>query len=194
MLNIREAIVIGTSAGGIKALEKILSGLPATFSLPIIVVLHISAEYPSQLAELFRNKISLGTKEAEEKDLIKKGMVYFAPPGYHLLIEKDKSFSLTTEAPVHFSRPSIDVMFDSAADAFGEGLVGIILTGASRDGALGLRKIKEAGGLTVVQQPDTAEEPLMPKSALPYVNQEYVLDLKSIASLLAELHTNRKNL
>ena len=138
-----EAIVIGASAGGIDALEIILTSLPESFSLPIIVVLHLPPDDPSILPQVFSHKIKMKVLEANEKELLNAGTVYFAPPAHHLLIEKNKTFSLTVESPVFFSRPSIDILFKSAADVYGKALVGILLTGANQDGALGLKKIKE---------------------------------------------------
>lgn len=179
-----QAVVIGASSGGIKALGKILPTLPASYSIPIIIVIHLPEDKPSLLTEVFRNKVKLRVKEADEKEQIVGGTIYFAPPGYHLLVEKDKTFSLSNEGTVLFSRPSIDVLFESAADTYGQGLVGILLTGANEDGALGLKKIKEAGGLTLIQNPASAEEKRMPKSGLPYVLLENILSLKKIANFL----------
>lgn len=179
-----EAVVIGASAGGIDALEKILPALPESFPSPIIVVLHLPQNQPSHLAEIFEHKVKLKVKEAIEKENIKGGTIYFAPPGRHLVIENNKTFDLTTEEPVLFSRPSIDVLFKSAAEAYRENVVGILLTGASEDGAMGLKKINELGGLTIVQNPISAKLPLMPSSGMPYVKPECVLSLDEIVNFL----------
>lgn len=179
-----EAIVIGASAGGIKALKKILTPLPESYPLPIIIVLHIPPGEISLLPEIFSYKLKLKVKEAEEKDSINAGTVYFAPPGRHLLIKENKIFSLSIEDRVHFSRPSIDVLFKSAADSYGESLVGILLTGANQDGALGLKKIKETGGIAIVQNPISAEISVMPAAGMSYVSPECVLSLDEIADFL----------
>lgn len=183
-----EAVVIGASAGGIEALKKILYDLPESFSLPVIIVLHLPAGQPSLLPGLFKHKLKLKVKEAEQLESIKGGTVYFAPPGHHLVIEKNKTFSLTLEAPVHFSRPSIDVLFESVAKSFGESLVGILLTGANEDGAMGLKKIKEAGGIAIVQNPICAEMPAMPAGGMPYASNEGILSLDKIADFLQQLN------
>ncbi len=181
-----EAIVIGASAGGIRALGTILSDLPANFSLPIIIVLHIPSSHPSTLSNVFRSMVKLEVKEAEEKEIIKGGTIYFAPPGYHLLIEKDHSFSLSNEEPVCFSRPSIDVTFESAAWIYEKKLIGLLLTGANEDGSYGMKKIKESGGTTIVQDPTGAEHQEMPRSALPYVLPENIMNLNQIATYLVK--------
>ncbi|MDD4972714.1 MAG: chemotaxis protein CheB [Bacteriovorax sp.] len=183
-----EAVVIGTSAGGIEALEKILSVLSESYPLPIIIVLHLPAGKPSLLPEVFKHKVKLKVKEAAEKESIKPGIIYFAPPGHHLIIEKNKTFSLTLDEPILFSRPSIDVLFKSAAQTFGESLLGILLTGASEDGAMGLKNIKENGGLVIVQNPTSAEIPVMPAAGLPYASPDCVLSLDQIADFLQNLN------
>lgn len=179
-----EAVVIGASAGGIEALDILLSALPETFSLPIIIVLHIPGGMPSLLTNIFESKVKLKVKEAVEKEYIEGGTIYFSPPGYHLLIEKDKTFSLSNEEPVRYSRPSIDILFESAADAYGDKLAGILLTGANEDGALGLKKIKESGGLTIVQNPTSAKIAIMPTAGMPYASPECVMSLQEIANFL----------
>ena len=141
-------MVIGASAGAIHALSQILPVLPESFPLPILVVVHVPADAQSTLAELFVPKCKIRVKEAEDKELIQGGVVYFAPPNYHLLVEANGCLSLSSDEPENFSRPAIDVLFESAADVYGSGLVGIILTGASNDGAHGLKAICEAEGAT----------------------------------------------
>lgn len=179
-----KAVVIGASAGGIHALRKILSLLPDTYSFPIIIVLHVSASHRSTLPEVFKGIVKLPVKEAQEKEDIIGGTIYFAPPGYHLLIESDHTFSLSNEEPVYFSRPSIDVTFESAAYVYGKNLSGILLTGASQDGAMGLKKIKEFGGNTVIQDPKSAEHSEMPRSGIPYVKAENIMTLDQISQYL----------
>lgn len=193
-LNNIEVVVIGTSAGGIKALKEILPHLPEDYFVPIIIVLHIPEGQPSLLPEIFESKLKLKVKEADEKETFQAGTVYFSPPGYHLLIENNKTFSLTIEEAVHFSRPSIDVLFESAAESYGDSVVGILLTGANTDGALGLKKIKEAGGLGIIQNPESAEYPMMPESGKQYVSPDCVLGLDEITYFLQEINKNKKSL
>lgn len=182
-----EAVVIGASAGGVDALLAVLPGLPATFSLPIVVVLHVPEGRPSLLAHLFGLRLPIAVREAADKEPIAPATVYFAPPGYHLSVETDRSLSLSCEAPVHFSRPSIDLLMESAADAYGPALAGILLTGANFDGAAGLAKIKQCGGFTVVQNPAQAQVATMPEAALRQHTPDLILDLKDIRSLLPKL-------
>lgn len=189
-----EIVVIGTSAGGIQALKSILPQLPASFSLPIVIVLHIPEGQPSLLAEIFEPKIKMKVKEADEKEVLKAGTVYFAPPGYHLLVEDNKTFSLTMEDAVHFSRPSIDILFESAAETYGANVVGVLLTGANTDGGLGLKRIKEVGGLGIIQNPATAEYPTMPESGKAHVLPECILALDEITLFLQEINKNTKSI
>lgn len=182
-----EAVVIGTSAGGLAALSVLVAGLEATFRLPLLVVQHIPSGVPTQLAEIFQRKTGLHVKEADEKETVRGGTLYFAAPGYHLLVEQDTSLSLSQDDSVHFSRPSIDVLFESAADAWGERVAGILLTGANEDGAAGLEAIHRAGGLTIVQDPDEAEVDSMPRAALQRFAPNYILPLRDIHRLLREL-------
>ena len=134
-------MAIGASAGGVDALLSILSGLPASFGLPLVVVLHLFESHHSQLTEIFRMRTPMLVRKASDKETLASGTLCFAPPGYHLLVEPDHSLSLSCKAPVHFSRPSIDVLMESAADAYGVNLAGILLTGANADGARGLEKL-----------------------------------------------------
>lgn len=182
-----DALVIGASAGGIEALRRILPGLPARPAFPIVVVLHLPDDRESRLAEVFRQHLPMPVLQAEDKATLKPGCLYFAPSGYHLSIESDGSFSLSQEDPVHFSRPSIDVLMASAADAYGERLCGILLTGASHDGAAGLASIGRAGGLTVVQDPADAEIPTMPAAAIRLRAPDLVLALEPLRDLLSRL-------
>ncbi|MBW5412856.1 chemotaxis protein CheB [Pseudomonas sp. MAG002Y] len=185
-----EAIVVGASAGWLQALSVLLVGLVETFRLPIVVVVHMPEDKDSKLAEIFRLRLEIDVKEADEKEPLHPGTLYFAPPGYHLLIEQDKTLSLSREERVHFSRPSIDVLFESAADVFGEHLCGVLLTGANEDGAAGLRAIHRAGGLTVVQDPAEAFVPTMPEAALKLFTPDFILPVRDINTLLVELEQN----
>lgn len=182
-----EAVVIGASAGGVDALLTVLPGLPATFRLPIVVVLHVPQGRQSLLAHLFGLRLPIAVREATDKESIAPATVYFAPAGYHLSVEADRSFSLSCEGPVHFSRPSIDVLMESAADVYGPALAGILLTGANFDGAAGLAKIKNLGGYTVVQDPAQAQVPTMPEAALRQHTPDQILNLNDIRSLLPQL-------
>jgi two-component system, chemotaxis family, protein-glutamate methylesterase/glutaminase len=182
-----EAVVIGASAGGVEALSVILPALPASLAAPVFIVLHLPRERPSLLVEIFEKRCALPIREAEDKEPAEPGTVYFAPPDYHMLLEKNRQIALSTDEPVHYSRPSIDVLFESASDAYGNRLLGIILTGANEDGAAGLHAIHRAGGVTVVQKPDSAKVPLMVVSALQRSPVDFVLPLEGIADLLAAL-------
>ncbi len=182
-----EAVVIGASAGGVEALGLILPALPAKFRPALLIVLHLPRERPSLLVEIYEKRCALPVREADDKEPIEPGTVYFAPPDYHMLVERNRQIALSTEEPVHFSRPSVDVLFESAADVYGTRLLGIILTGANEDGAAGLHAIHRAGGVTVVQQPDSAKVPLMVVSALQRHPADFVLSLPQIAELLAGL-------
>jgi two-component system chemotaxis response regulator CheB len=181
------AIVVGGSAGALDALRAILPALPGEFTIPIALVVHVQPDKPSYLAHILAGLCALRVKEAEDKEAAAPGTVYLAPPNYHLLIERDRTFSLSVDAPVHYSRPSIDVVFESAADAYGRELVGVLLTGASADGAEGLRTIHQAGGTTVVQSPETAASRTMPEAALRLFTPDQVLPLHAIGPFLAGL-------
>ena len=182
-----EAIVIGVSSGGMNAMKTMFSLLPSGFSIPMVVVLHLGARSGNEWLRLLEDKDRLNIKEADEKEKIENGAIYFAPANYHLLIEKNRTFSLTIDERVNFARPSIDVLFESAADAYEDKLIGVVLTGANQDGAKGLLRIKELGGLTVVQDPDTAESPYMPAAAIALHKPDYVLPLEEIISLFVRL-------
>lgn len=181
-----EVVVMGGSWGGTDAVIDILSGLPPTFRTPIVVVLHRQKNVESILDEIIGKYLSIEVKEINEKEPIKGGVVYLAPSNYHVLIEKDKTFSLDVSEDVAFSRPSIDVLFESAALAYGDKVVGILLTGANSDGAEGMRAIVEREGMAIVQNPEEAENSIMPKSALEKVNA-FVMDKKQIREFLLSL-------
>ncbi|MBV8886383.1 MAG: chemotaxis protein CheB [Chroococcidiopsidaceae cyanobacterium CP_BM_RX_35] len=179
-----QLVVLGTSLGGLHALGVVLSGLPQSFSLPIVVVHHRHKDSDDTLVFFLQQYSALLLKEAEEKEMIVPGQVYFAPADYHLLVEADGNLALSTEAPVSYARPSIDVLFESAADAYAEKVIGVILTGANYDGAQGLAKIKARGGLAIVQEPTTAESHTMPAAAVAAVAVDYVLPLEEISRFL----------
>jgi two-component system, chemotaxis family, protein-glutamate methylesterase/glutaminase len=182
-----EAVVIGASAGALEALSAILPSLPANYRLPVIIVVHVPRDKKSVMAEIFQAKCSIEVREAEDKEPILGGTAYFAPPDYHLLVETDKSLSLSDDEPVFYSRPSIDVLFESAADAYGPGLIAIVLTGANRDGATGLKAVAEAGGTAIVQSPEGAYASAMPEAAIAECPAARVLSLKEIAAYLQEV-------
>jgi len=182
-----DAVVIGASAGGLEALLRILSGLPASYGLPVVVLLHLPSDGESRLCEVFAARLSMPVCEAGDKAPAVPGTVYVAAAGYHLLVEQDHSFSLSCEAPVRYSRPSIDVLMESAADAWGPRLAGVLLTGANDDGAEGLASIGRHGGLTVVQDPAEAAVSAMPLAAIRRRTPDLILPLCEIHALLLEL-------
>jgi len=182
-----DAVVIGASAGGVEALDVLLPALPCAFHPSLFIVLHLPRERPSLLAQIFSRRCAIAVREADDKEPAEAGTAYFAPPDYHMLVERNRQIALSADAPVHYSRPSIDVLFESAADAYAERLLGIILTGANEDGATGLRAVQAAGGVTVVQRPDSAKVPAMVVSALQRGPADFVLSLEEIAALLRQL-------
>jgi two-component system chemotaxis response regulator CheB len=161
-----EALVIGCSAGGLDALRIVLEALPAGYRLAVIIVSHSSPDGANLLPSLLAKSCRLPVSEAGEREPVLPGHVYVAPPNYHLLIEPNRSFALSVDQRVCFVRPSVDVLFQSAADVYGAGLIGLILTGANNDGAEGIKAIKAAGGLTLVQDPAEAYADVMPKAAI----------------------------
>ncbi|MES2385075.1 MAG: chemotaxis protein CheB [Pseudomonadota bacterium] len=185
-----EAVVVGASAGGVFALLTLLSGLPRSFALPIVAVLHLPKERDSRLADVFQQRLGMRVHEAADKEAIAPSTLYFAGSGYHLSIEMDRTFSLSCEEPVNYSRPSIDVLMDSAADAYGPSLAGVLLTGANFDGAAGLARIKQRGGLTAVQDPAEAQVPTMPQAAISRLKPNLILTLDGIRQLLIQLDHN----
>ncbi|MBC3953853.1 chemotaxis protein CheB [Pseudomonas triticifolii] len=187
VLPVVDAIVVGASAGGVEALLKIFGGLRPGFCLPILVVLHLPDDRNSQLAQVFQSRLAIPVKEADDKESVKPGTLYFASSGYHLSVETDRTLSLSQEDRVFYSRPSIDILFDSASDAYGERLAGVLLTGANNDGAQGLLQIKKYGGLTVIQDPQQAQARTMPEAGLALHSPDYLLSLNEIGQLLVEL-------
>lgn len=182
-----EAIVIGASAGGIEALLAVLPQLPSCFAPSLFVVVHLPRERSSLLAELFSARCAIRVCEAEDKWPVEPGTIYFAPADYHLQIDKGPTMSLSADEPVHYSRPSIDVLFETAADVYGDTLAAVVLTGANDDGAAGLAAVHRQGGTTIVQSPDDARMPTMPSAALARVAADFVLPIGGIAALLATL-------
>ncbi|MDZ4305971.1 MAG: chemotaxis protein CheB [Pseudomonas sp.] len=182
-----QAIVVGASADGVEALLSVFGALAPGFNLPIIAVLHLPDERRSQLAEVFDRRLAIPVVEARDKETIQPGTLYFASPGYHLSVEHDHSLSLSQEERVHHSRPAIDYLFESAADAYGPNLLAILLTGANQDGARGLAQVKQRGGTTVIQDPAEARVAVMPMAALALHTPDHILTLSRIGDLLASL-------
>lgn len=185
------ALVIGVSTGGVSALKHLLRALPADFPLPVLIVAHITPDADDGLAVLLNTLCNIRIKEADERESIVPGTVYLAPANYHLLVERSNTLALSIDPPVNFARPSVDVLFESAAEAYGPSLIGIVLTGAGNDGSKGLLRIKEKGGVAIVQDPSDAEMDSMPTSALQLLKADFVTPLPEIPGLLARL-TQRK--
>jgi len=181
------AIVIGASYGGMEAIKTIFAGLPDNFEIPILAVLHIGNNRVDTFLSTLNKNSSYKVREAEEKDLIIPGSAFFAPPNYHLQVEDCFSVSLSTDEKVNFSRPSIDVLFETAAWAFRNELIGILLTGSNSDGAAGLKTIKKFGGTTIVEDPETAFAKAMPLSAIKISNPDFILPLEKISKKLVNL-------
>nr|WP_319491848.1 chemotaxis protein CheB [uncultured Desulfobacter sp.] len=183
-----EAIVIGVSAGGLTALTEILPRFDKEMALPVMIVQHQRADSDDFLVRYFDRLCRHSVREVEDKMPVESGTIYFAPVNYHLLVEPDKTLSLSTEARVNYSRPSIDVLFESAADTYTDRLIGIILTGANQDGTHGAARIKELGGLIIVQDPETAEVETMPMSVIKHVQVDHILPLNGIGDFVNRLN------
>jgi two-component system chemotaxis response regulator CheB len=185
-----EAVVIGASAGGVGALLRLLPGLPTGYGRAVVALLHMPDGRQSHLAEVFQQRMALPVREAADKEPVSSGTLYFGGSGYHLSVETDRSFSLSCEAPLHFARPAIDYLMESAADAYGPALAGILLTGANQDGAAGMAAIGRAGGLTVVQDPAEAEVATMPRETIRLRAPDLILPLNDIHTLLLMLEND----
>jgi two-component system, chemotaxis family, protein-glutamate methylesterase/glutaminase len=184
-----KAVAIGASAGAVQALLTILPALPTQFPCAVLVVVHVPPDRDNALAPLLQSKCKLLVKEAEDKEPIEAGAIYLAPSDYHLLVETDQTLALSTDEVVNYSRPSIDVLFESAADAYGAELVGVILTGANHDGAAGLKAVHDAGGLVIVEDPGGAYAAAMPLAALEACPSATIMNIDAIASYLSSLGT-----
>jgi two-component system, chemotaxis family, protein-glutamate methylesterase/glutaminase len=183
-----EAIVIGGSAGALDALLTIIPELPDQLSCPIVIVLHLPPAQPSLVPEILSRVCARRVREAEDKAQLRDRSIYVAAPNYHLLIERNRSLSLSIDEPVQYSRPAIDVLFESAADAYGPSVAGLVLSGANQDGAEGLCQIRQAGGVAIVQAPATASSPMMPEAALRRVGPSaHVVPLGDLGAFLASL-------
>lgn len=182
-----EVVVLGASAGGFEAFRFLLSRLPSDFPLPLLLVLHLHPESRSFVADSINEQCRITVKEADEKEKIKSGTAYFAPAGYHLLIEDDRTFSLSVDEKVSWARPSVDVLFESAAAVYRGKVIGILLTGGNADGVNGLTVIKKMGGLAVAQDPREASVDAMPRAAISAGAVDHILTLEGIVSLLLKL-------
>ena len=181
-----DLVVVGTSWGGLAALRTLVAGLPETFSMALVLIQHRHKDSDHLLRVLLQERSALEVSEVEDKMPLEHGRIYVAPPDYHTLVEPGH-FSLSTEAPVRYSRPSIDVTFSSAADSYGHRTVGIVLTGANADGASGLRQISDRGGMAIIQDPSTAESPTMPAAAVKAVPRARVMPLPELVAYLRDL-------
>ncbi len=182
-----ELVVVGASAGGVSALLALLAPLPASYALPIVAVLHLLPRHRSQLDSVLGSHLTLPVREPADKEVVQPGTVYVASADYHLLLESDRSFAFSSDPPVGFARPSIDVLMISAADAYGPALAGVLLTGANMDGAEGMAAIHARGGLTLVQLPADAAVPTMPEAAIARCQPDHILPLKGIQHMLLRL-------
>ncbi|WP_312318928.1 chemotaxis protein CheB [Stenotrophomonas sp.] len=180
-------LVVGASAGGVSALQTLLAALPEDFPLPVLVVLHLPRDRPSRIVDLLDVRCPLPVREADDKQPLLPGTVTFAPPDYHLLVEDANTLALSVDAPVLYSRPAIDPLFESAAEVFAGGVLAILLTGASNDGSAGVAAVRQAGGHAWIQCPDDAFSPIMPASALAHAGADAVLPLSSICTRIKGL-------
>ncbi|OGU35262.1 MAG: glutamate methylesterase [Ignavibacteria bacterium GWB2_35_6b] len=178
---------MGSSAGGLEVMIKLLSELPQNFQLPFIIVQHRAKDERQLLEEVIQVRCKITVKQADEKEKIKPGTVYFAPADYHLLVEADMSFSLNSDMYVNYSRPSIDVLFETASEVYRDGLLGIILTGSNSDGAQGIKTIRMNGGTTIAQNPQYSLHPFMPQAAINTGSIQYILKVDEIKAFLLNL-------
>ncbi|HEX6363765.1 MAG TPA: chemotaxis protein CheB [Albitalea sp.] len=186
-----DAVVIGGSAGSLEALLAIVAALPADFALPLVVVVHMPGDTPSALSGALAPACALPVREPLDKEPVDPGTVWVAAPGYHLLVEPGPRFAFSLDEPVNFARPSIDVLFDAAADVYGPRLIGVVLSGANNDGAEGLAAVGRAGGVALVQAPEEAGSPQMPCAALAACPGAQPLPAAGIASRLLAAHLQK---
>jgi two-component system chemotaxis response regulator CheB len=184
VISVNKIIVIGGSAGSLEVLFQLLPLLRDDISASILIVLHRRSSTESSLSELLANKCNLPLTEAEDKDILQPGHIYLAPSDYHLLVEKDKTLSLDDSEKVNYSRPSLDVTFESASDVYGASVTGIVLSGANDDGTLGLLAIQRAGGTVIVQDPETAQMPVMPQNVLTHLSVDHIFSIKQMAQYI----------
>lgn len=189
-----DAVVIGASAGAIDALSQLLPQLPATLPVPIVIVVHLPPRQNSLLTKIFSDRCALAVREVQDKLPLQRGTVYFAPPDYHVLIESQHTLSLSIEEPVNYSRPSIDVLFEAAAEVYGARLLALLLSGASKDGARGAAEVRRRGGIVAVQDPKTAEASLMPASAIELSAPQHIGTLNQLAALIVRVTSGLRGL
>ncbi|MGF6770779.1 two-component system chemotaxis response regulator CheB [Paraburkholderia sp. GAS199] len=182
-----ELVVIGGSAGGIEVLNVLLGALPVAFAPAVMIVSHLPPDPPSYLVQAFSHRCALPVMEPDAGERILPGRVHVAPPGYHMLVESDRTVALSTDAAVRFSRPSIDVLFESAAEVYRDRLLAILLSGANDDGVQGLRRVRALGGTSWVQIPDTASSPEMPRAAIERGVADCIYSPETMARRLAAL-------
>lgn len=182
-----QTVLIGGSAGSVEALGQILPMLPEHFAAAVVVVVHLPADSASLLVDIFAPRVNLTVQEVHDKVQLLAGNIYFAPPDYHVLVEADGTLALSRDAPVHFCRPAIDVLFETAADALGTRAIGVVLTGANEDGAAGLAYLARTGATTLVQDPKDASMPTMPDAALSLSRVDRVLPAAQIGLALADI-------
>jgi two-component system, chemotaxis family, protein-glutamate methylesterase/glutaminase len=181
------AALIGGSAGALEVVRQVLAALPARPAVPIVVLLHLPERSQDRMAELLDHGVAVAVKQAEDKEPLRAGQVYVAPPAYHLLIERTRSLAFSLDAAVHYSRPSIDVLFESGSDAYRATLLAVLLSGASQDGAAGLQEVHAAGGMTIVQDPASAEVPTMPRAALSLFTPTFTWSTAELVARLPQL-------
>jgi two-component system chemotaxis response regulator CheB len=180
-------LAIGGSAGSLQVILSLLPAIGEGFPMPVLVVLHRNSVFESSLEDLFASRTNMPIKEVEEKEILYKGVVYICPADYHVLLEQDHSFSLDYSERVHFSRPSIDVTFRSAADVYGPGLICLLLSGGNADGVEGMQYARERGGVTIVQDPATAEVPYMPQQAVTRMKPDFIIAADHIPAFVRDL-------
>lgn len=182
-----EALLIGGSAGAVEALLRLVPALPARLPFPVVALVHLPPRGPNLLVDILGAAARLPVKEAESSEPLRPGAFYLAPAGYHLSVEPDRRFSLSQEPPVNYARPSIDLLFESAAEVYRAGLLAVLLTGANRDGARGLQRVRELGGAALVEDPATAKVAEMPRAALQLIEPDCLLSLDQLTGLFGAL-------
>lgn len=182
-----KAVIIGGSAGSFQIVTKILSALPVSFPIPVLLTLHRLKHVRSGFVEALSIKSAIPVREPLDKEQLKPGIAYLAPANYHMFVELGNRFALSTEEPVNHSRPSIDLSFFSAAQIYRNKLIGIILSGANKDGALGLKMVKDLGGLTIVQDPEECQIPVMTRESMKLTEVDYVFGTEQIISFLQKI-------
>jgi len=180
-------LAIGGSAGSLQVVLSLLAAIDGGFPMPVLIILHRNGVFESSLEDLFATRTTMPIKEVEEKETLRNGVVYICPADYHVLLEKDHSLSLDYSERIHFSRPSIDVTFRSAADVYGPGLICLLLSGGNADGVEGMQYAQERGGLTIVQDPATAEVPYMPQQAVTRMKPDFIIGADQIPAFVRSL-------